>query len=47
MTKDKLHRSLPHSWLSTSSVTKSDMTGATSGAGTPYPSGAKEFTPSF
>jgi hypothetical protein len=40
-------RSFPHSWLITGFVTTHNTTGATSGAGTAYPSGASEFTPCF
>jgi hypothetical protein len=40
-------RSFPHSWLITGFVTTHNTTGATSGAGTAYSSGASEFTPCF
>ena len=38
-------RSVPHSRLITGFVTRFNTTGATSGTGTAYPSGASEFTP--
>jgi hypothetical protein len=38
-------RSFPRSWLITGFVTRLTPMGATSGAGTAYPSGAPQFTP--